>query len=285
MKFEHAVVLGGLGSHGRSIVGWLNGRAREVSVVDKDTSKDPLLTADLVFVALPVEALSQCRDLFEMIPSGAFCVFATGVMGDRFIRTGNPWDESLVEELVKRGVEVAFVHCLFGGGVSLWKQNVAVNFDHCSPESASRIRDLLLNRDDGPVNIVETQKDEHDDMMGFVQGSIRQFAIRHAYRAVKDGKTIKDLLDHSTPPYRLFLAMTVRILMQKKELCRQIVCTVGQVPFASLSGTVGSQTIEGNFDEEFDTAVKLLDPRFENLWGRLAALVPELDQRMLSSLD
>ena len=283
--YKHAVVIGGRGAHG---IWWVSNLARmveRVSIIDKGDSTDPLLGADLVIIALPVEALSESWHLFELLQQDTFCVFVTGVMGDQFLRLAvDTWGEFIVPVLEERGVEVAFAHCLFGVGVDLKGQNVIVNTDHCEATSALWLCEFLRFISDGALNVQREAREVHDLNMQFTQAAIRQSIISFAYQVVMKGVTIESLIKHSTPPFRLYLVMVIRVLMQPKRLCRQIVCSLGMREFVPARDSAGSETVEESFDRMFDIAVKLLDPRFEHLWKPLATAVAELDRTILAAL-
>ena len=276
--FKKAVIVGGKGNEGQRWFRILSKEVERVIVVDKGDSTDQIEDADLVVIALPISSFVTSKPIFDLIQAGVLCLSVMGAMGIEKLRFSD--GELLIQFLSSHKIEVAFIHCLCASGMSLGRQNVVMDTRGCSEENKQWVKRLVVNSSDDDINISETSREKHDHLMRFVQVAIRQFAIIFAATAVREKVSLIDIVEHSTPPCRIFLAMTMRLLKQPKDLCRQI-CGMGGLEFGS-----NNDKSFTDFNEMFDLAIQFLDnsTQCQRTVSKFAEAAMLLDQYLMDEV-
>ncbi len=174
--------------------------------------------ADIVVITVPIDRTEKTiREVAPHVKDGALLMDLTSVKG---------WPCKEMLKHSKPGVEVVGTHPVFGPRVGSVDGQVFVLTPVRGVKWLAWIRELLGRH---RARVVEATPEEHDRVMGVVQG------LTH-FTYISVGKTLKDLnfdvkrsRDFSSPIYELMLDMIGRIIGQDPRLYAEIQMTNPQV--------------------------------------------------------
>ncbi|WP_322406044.1 bifunctional chorismate mutase/prephenate dehydrogenase [Idiomarina sp. PL1-037] len=206
------VVFGGRGALGARLVSQLRQTGYSVMTIDKDDDwpgKDDLSRAQLVLMSVPV---NKTVDLIKQLPPLAEdCVLAdvTSIKA-----------APLNAMLAQHSGPVVGLHPMFGPSVqNLAKQLVVVTHGR-QPERYQWLLDQFVN---WGAHLHEVNADKHDDAMGWIQAMRHLSTFAYGVHLANERVDIKELLELSSPIYRMELMMIGRLFAQNAELYADII--------------------------------------------------------------
>ncbi|WP_417437720.1 bifunctional chorismate mutase/prephenate dehydrogenase [Idiomarina sp.] len=215
-------VFGGKGALGARLVSQLRQTGYSVTTIDKDDDwpdKDDLNQAQLVLMSVPV---NKTVELIKQLPPLAEdCVLAdvTSIKA-----------APLNAMLEQHSGPVVGLHPMFGPSVqNLAKQLVVVTHGR-QPERYQWLLDQFVN---WGAHLHEVNADKHDDAMGWIQAMRHLSTFAYGVHLANEGVDIKDLLELSSPIYRMELMMIGRLFAQNAELYADIIAA-NKEKFASI---------------------------------------------------
>ena len=215
-------VFGGKGALGARLVSQLRQTGYSVTTIDKDDDwpdKDDLSQAQLVLMSVPV---NKTVELIKQLPPLAEdCVLAdvTSIKA-----------APLNAMLEQHSGPVVGLHPMFGPSVqNLAKQLVVVTHGR-QPERYQWLLDQFVN---WGAHLHEVNADKHDDAMGWIQAMRHLSTFAYGVHLANEGVDIKELLELSSPIYRMELMMIGRLFAQNAELYADIIAA-NKEQFASI---------------------------------------------------
>ncbi|MGL4475356.1 MAG: bifunctional chorismate mutase/prephenate dehydrogenase [Shewanella sp.] len=239
-NLSRVVVIGGAGALGQVFVQMLRLSGYHVDILDVNDwhNADALLdNVGLVLVSVPISYTCELiREKLTRLPDNCVLADLTSIKA------------SPLEAMLKahRGPVVG-LHPMFGPDVgSLAKQVVVV----CHGREPEQYQWLLQQMTIWGARIVEANATEHDNAMQLVQAMRHFSTFVYGLNLCKQQADIKQLLQFSSPIYRLELAMVGRLFAQSPELYADII-------FAQL----GSEGVIGDYLANYRQAFELLKNR------------------------
>ena len=206
------VVIGGRGQLGSIFVDLFNRSGYAVRVIEKDDwdhSEKVLANASLVIVAVPIRFTAMIIQQLENLPESCVLADVTSVK-----------ESPLYEMLKVHNGPVVGLHPMFGPDVgSLIKQTII----SCEGRGASQYQWLLDQFSVWGANIYPVSANEHDRAMAMVQVMRHFSTIAYGYHLMTEGVDLQQLVDMSSPIYRLELIMVGRLFAQNPELYSDII--------------------------------------------------------------
>lgn len=206
------VVIGGRGQLGSIFVDLFNRSGYAVRVIEKDDwdhSEKVLANASLVIVAVPIRFTAMIIQQLENLPQSCVLADVTSVK-----------ESPLYEMLKVHNGPVVGLHPMFGPDVgSLIKQTII----SCEGRGASQYQWLLDQFSVWGANIYPVSANEHDRAMAMVQVMRHFSTIAYGYHLMTEGVDLQQLVDMSSPIYRLELIMVGRLFAQNPELYSDII--------------------------------------------------------------
>jgi len=206
------VVFGGEGALGARLVSQLRQTGYSVMTVDKESNwptKEEISHAQLVIMSVPV---NKTVELIKQLPPLADdCVLADVT--------------SIKSAPLKAMVEqhhgpVVGLHPMFGPSVqNLAKQLVVVTHGR-HPEQYQWLLDQFIN---WGAHLHEVSATQHDDAMGWIQAMRHLSTFAYGVHLAEEQVNIKQLLELSSPIYRMELMMIGRLFAQNSELYADII--------------------------------------------------------------
>ena len=205
-------VFGGKGALGARLVSQLRQTGYSVITIDKNDDwpdKDDLSQAQLVLMSVPV---NKTVELIKQLPPLAEdCVLAdvTSIKA-----------APLNAMLEQHSGPVVGLHPMFGPSVqNLAKQLVVVTHGR-QPERYQWLLDQFVN---WGAHLHEVNADKHDDAMGWIQAMRHLSTFAYGVHLANERVDIKELLELSSPIYRMELMMIGRLFAQNAELYADII--------------------------------------------------------------
>lgn len=222
-QLERSVfVFGGKGALGARLVSQLRQTGYSVITIDKDDDwpdKNDLSQAQLVLMSVPV---NKTVELIKQLPPLAEdCVLAdvTSIKA-----------APLNAMLAQHSGPVVGLHPMFGPSVqNLAKQLVVVTHGR-EPERYQWLLDQFVN---WGAHLHEVNADKHDDAMGWIQAMRHLSTFAYGVHLANERVDIKELLELSSPIYRMELMMIGRLFAQNAELYADIIAA-NKGQFASI---------------------------------------------------
>lgn len=206
------VVVGGKGQLGSIFVDLFNRSSYEVAIIEQDdwpTSQAILADASLVIVAVPIRLTSQVINHLNQLPEQCILADFTSIK------------ESPLYEMMKvhKGPVVG-LHPMFGPDVTgLIKQTIIV----CDGRDSEQYQWLLKQFEVWGAKIYQVSAQAHDQAMSMVQVMRHFSTIAYGYHLMAEGADIENLLNMSSPIYRLELIMVGRLFAQDPILYSDII--------------------------------------------------------------
>jgi chorismate mutase/prephenate dehydrogenase len=209
---KKVVVIGGKGQLGSIFVDLFKRSDYQVAVIEKDdwTNSDVILAdASLVIVTVPIRLTSQVINHLNNLPSDCILADFTSVK------------ESPLYEMMKvHSGPVVGLHPMFGPDVTgLIKQTIIV----CDGRYESQYQWLLNQFQVWGAKIYQVPAHEHDQAMSMVQVMRHFSTIAYGYHLMAEGVDIENLVNMSSPIYRLELIMVGRLFAQNPILYSDII--------------------------------------------------------------
>jgi chorismate mutase/prephenate dehydrogenase len=209
----HVVVVGGQGKLGQLFSQMLVLSGYEVKSIDKNDWQDAAAIFDgagLVIVTVPINVTCEViRDKLTLLPENCILADLTSIK-----------EAPLAAMLAAHKGPVVGLHPMFGPDVgSLAKQVVVV----CHGRHQEAYQWLLQQIEIWGARIVEAEAERHDKAMQLVQAMRHFSTFVYGVNLCKEEADIGNLLQFSSPIYRLELAMVGRLFAQDPELYADII--------------------------------------------------------------
>jgi len=209
----HVVIVGGQGKLGQLFSQMLVLSGYEVKSIDKNDWQEAAAIFDgagLVIVTVPINVTCEViREKLTQLPDNCILADLTSIK-----------EEPVAAMLAAHSGPVVGLHPMFGPDVgSLAKQVVVV----CHGRHQEAYQWLLQQIEIWGARIVEAEAERHDKAMQLVQAMRHFSTFVYGVNLCKEEADIGNLLQFSSPIYRLELAMVGRLFAQDSELYADII--------------------------------------------------------------
>ena len=205
------VVVGGAGALGQRFVSLFQRSGYQVQVLEQndwERAAQLVQNACLVLLAVPIHVTAQV--IAQLPPLPADCVLA-----DLTSIKAAP----LAAMLEHHQGPVLGLHPMFGPDISnIVKQVVVV----CHGRQAEHYQWLLKQFSVWGAVLTEKQAKQHDDLMQMIQAMRHFSSLVYGVHLAEEQADLQQLLELSSPIYRLELAMVGRLFAQNAELYADI---------------------------------------------------------------
>jgi chorismate mutase/prephenate dehydrogenase len=209
---KKVVIIGGKGQLGSIFVDLFNRSNYQVAIIEQEdwpNSADILAQASLVIVAVPIRLTSTIINQLNNLPHDCILADFTSVK-----------EAPLFEMMKVHKGPVVGLHPMFGPDVTgLIKQTIIV----CDGREEPQYQWLLKQFEVWGAKIYQVSANEHDEAMSMVQVMRHFSTIAYGYHLMAEGADIENLVNMSSPIYRLELIMVGRLFAQNPILYSDII--------------------------------------------------------------
>ncbi|WP_089024890.1 bifunctional chorismate mutase/prephenate dehydrogenase [Pseudocolwellia agarivorans] len=209
---KKVVVIGGKGQLGRIFVDLFTRSNYRVEVIEQEdwpNSKNILSDASVVIVAVPIRLTSSIIQKLNDLPEQCILADVTSIK-----------ESPLYEMLKVHKGPVVGLHPMFGPDItSLVKQTVIA----CEGRDQESYQWLLEQIKIWGAKIYTVDAVAHDQAMAMVQVMRHFSTIAYGYHLMTEGADIAQLVEMSSPIYRLELIMVGRLFAQNPVLYSDII--------------------------------------------------------------
>jgi len=206
------VVVGGRGQLGSIFVDLFQRSNYQVAIIEQEdwpNSEAILADASLVIVAVPIRLTSMVIHHLNNLPDDCVLADFTSVK-----------ESPLYEMMKAHSGPVVGLHPMFGPDVTgLIKQTIIV----CDGRDEAQYQWLLKQFQVWGAKIYQVAAHEHDQAMSMVQVMRHFSTIAYGYHLMAEGADIENLVNMSSPIYRLELIMVGRLFAQDPILYSDII--------------------------------------------------------------
>lgn len=209
---EKIVIVGGKGQLGSIFVDLFTRSGYSVECLEENdwiNSKEILVDVSLVIVAVPIRLTVNIIKLLNQLDDSCILADVTSIK------------ESPLQAMLDahNGPVVGF-HPMFGPDVTdLMKQTIIA----CDGRMSESYQWLLEQFKVWGAKVYPVSAKEHDKAMSLVQVMRHFSTIAYGHHLMEEGANIEQLLDMSSPIYRLELIMVGRLFAQNPELYTDII--------------------------------------------------------------
>lgn len=215
---DKVVVVGGAGALGRRFVSLFQRSGYQVEVLEQDNwhlAQSMVQGAVLVLVAVPIAVTEQVISQLPILDEGAVLADLTST------KTG-----PLQAMLSQHHGAVVGLHPMFGPDISnIAKQVVVVSHGRNADTYQWLIQQLTVW---GAV-LTEKSAPQHDELMQLIQAMRHFSSLVYGVHLAEEQADLHQLLELSSPIYRLELAMVGRLFAQNAELYADIMLSSSAV--------------------------------------------------------
>ncbi len=205
------VIVGGAGALGQRFASLFNRSGYQVVVLETaDWPDAQAIVADaaLVLIAVPIHATLQVISQLPTLPSDCILADLTSVKA-----------APLQKMLAQHNGPVLGLHPMFGPDISnIVKQVVVV----CHGRNADHYQWLLQQFKVWGAVLSEKTAEQHDELMQLIQAMRHFSSLVYGVHLAEEHADLAQLLELSSPIYRLELAMIGRLFAQNAELYADI---------------------------------------------------------------
>lgn len=209
---KKVVVVGGKGQLGSVFVDLFKRSDYQVAIIEQEDwpNSDVILAeASLVIVAVPIRLTSMVIHHLNNLPDDCILADFTSVK-----------ESPLFEMMKAHAGPVVGLHPMFGPDVTgLIKQTIIV----CDGREKSQYQWLLKQFQVWGASLYQVAAHEHDQAMSMVQVMRHFSTIAYGYHLMAEGADIENLVNMSSPIYRLELIMVGRLFAQDPVLYSDII--------------------------------------------------------------
>jgi len=206
------VVIGGKGQLGKIFVDLFTRSHYQVNIIEQEdwVSSDKILAnASVVIVAVPIRLTNHIIQQLGGLPDSCILADVTSIK-----------ESPLYEMLKVHKGPVVGLHPMFGPDISsLIKQTVIV----CEGRSPKQYEWLLEQIKIWGAKIYAVDAAAHDQAMSMVQVMRHFSTIAYGYHLMTEGADLAQLVEMSSPIYRLELVMVGRLFAQNPVLYSDII--------------------------------------------------------------
>lgn len=206
------VIIGGAGKLGQIFVRMFTLSGYQVSILDKndwDNADDLFKDAGLVLVSVPINVTESVIESLNNLPAQCVLVDLTSIK-----------EKPLNAMLAAHNGPVLGLHPMFGPDISSMAKQVII---YCDGRDTEQYQWLLQQMAIWGAKLTLAQPKEHDDAMTLVQGMRHFTSFVYGQHLAAENPDIEQLLDFSSPIYRLELAMVGRLFAQDPTLYADII--------------------------------------------------------------
>jgi chorismate mutase/prephenate dehydrogenase len=209
---KKVVIIGGKGQLGKIFVDLFTRSSYQVSILEQadwPNSEAILTDANVVIVAVPIRLTALVIKKLTNLPENCVLADVTSIK------------ESPLYEMMKvHSGPVVGLHPMFGPDVTgLVKQTIIA----CEGREAQQYQWLLDQFTVWGAKIYPVAAHEHDQAMSMVQVMRHFSTIAYGYHLMAEGADLSQLVDMSSPIYRLELIMVGRLFAQNPVLYSDII--------------------------------------------------------------
>lgn len=212
------VVVGGAGALGARFVSLFSRSGYEVAVLEQqDWADAEAICADaaLVLLAVPITITEQLISKLPALPADCVLADITSIK-----------QQPLAAMLAKHSGPVVGLHPMFGPDITnLVKQVVVV----CHGRAETQYQWLLKQLNVWGAELAVKQAAEHDSAMQLIQAMRHFSSLVYGVHLADENADLNELLQLSSPIYRLELAMVGRLFAQNAELYADIMLSSCEV--------------------------------------------------------
>jgi len=209
---EKVVVIGGKGQLGKIFVDLFTRSGYHVEIMEEEdwcNSVEIFADANVVIVAVPIRLTTPIIQQLKDLPESCILADVTSIK-----------ESPLYEMLKVHKGPVVGLHPMFGPDVtSLVKQTVIA----CEGREPENYRWLLEQIEVWGAKIYPVNATDHDQAMSMVQVMRHFSTIAYGYHLMTEGADIAQLVEMSSPIYRLELIMVGRLFAQSPVLYSDII--------------------------------------------------------------
>lgn len=209
---KKVVIVGGKGQLGSVFVDLFQRSSYQVAIIEKDdwpNSEEILANANLVIVAVPIRLTSLVIHHLNNLSDDCILADFTSVK-----------ESPLYEMMKAHQGPVVGLHPMFGPDVTgLIKQTIIV----CDGREKEQYQWLLKQFQVWGAKMYQVAAHEHDQAMSMVQVMRHFSTIAYGYHLMAEGADIENLVNMSSPIYRLELIMVGRLFAQDPVLYSDII--------------------------------------------------------------
>ena len=204
MHMLKIAILGGTGGMGSLFADFWKNAGYEILVLGSDLKDlEKISKCEIIVFAVPKNKFEEILSKVSLfLNKNQIVVSFSSYLGE---------EKQAVKDLIK---EYTFIHAMFGPDILDFKdQNFVV-----SKTTNKNFQKLLLSLKNSGANILETDSEEHDRMMGYVQ-ALSQFSSLALAHTLRDSDfSERQLNEASSITFRINTDNIKRILKQKAEL-------------------------------------------------------------------
>jgi chorismate mutase/prephenate dehydrogenase len=209
---KKVVIVGGKGQLGSIFVDLFKRSSYQVAIIEQDdwpNSNAILADACLVIVAVPIRLTSSVIHHLSHLPDDCVLADFTSIK-----------ESPLFEMMKTHKGPVVGLHPMFGPDVTgLIKQTIIV----CDGREKEKYQWLLKQFQVWGAKTYSVSAHEHDQAMSMVQVMRHFSTIAYGYHLMSEGADIENLVNMSSPIYRLELIMVGRLFAQDPILYSDII--------------------------------------------------------------
>lgn len=209
---KKVVIIGGRGQLGKIFVDLFTRSDYSVAILERDDwphSEEILANASLVIVSVPIRMTGKIIKKLGQLPADCILADVTSVK-----------ETPLFEMMNVHKGPVLGLHPMFGPDVTgLVKQTIIA----CEGREPNKYNWLLEQFQVWGAKIYPVAAHEHDQAMSMVQVMRHFSTISYGYHLMTEGADISQLVEMSSPIYRLELIMVGRLFAQNPELYTDII--------------------------------------------------------------
>ncbi|TWX72821.1 bifunctional chorismate mutase/prephenate dehydrogenase [Colwellia sp. C1TZA3] len=209
---KKVIVIGGQGQLGRIFVDLFNRSGYQVQALEQadwPNSADILAEASLVIVAVPIRLTTLVIQKLGSLPENCILADVTSIK-----------EAPLYEMMKVHAGPVVGLHPMFGPDVTgLVKQTIIA----CEGRFPQQYHWLLEQFNVWGAKIYPVEAHTHDQAMSMVQVMRHFSTIAYGYHLMTEGADIAQLVEMSSPIYRLELIMVGRLFAQNPVLYTDII--------------------------------------------------------------
>lgn len=212
LQDKKIVVVGGAGALGQLFVRLFESAGARVQILDKDDwdrASEYVSGADLVLISVPIAVTDQVIAELPELPQHCILADVTSVKA-----------RPLQAMLQQHSGPVVGLHPMFGPQQQTLAKQLVVVSNGRQPEDYQWLIDSIIR---WGANVQEFDATAHDEAMAFIQVMRHLSTFVYGAHLADENADLQQLLQLSSPIYRLELMMVGRLFAQNAELYADII--------------------------------------------------------------
>lgn len=211
-QLRDVVIIGGGGKLGGIFKRMLELSGYQVNVLEKDDwhhSHKLLVNAGMVIVSVPINLTTMVIDKLTNLPQDCILVDLTSTK-----------QKPMTHMMTAHQGPVLGLHPMFGPDVASLAKQVII---YCHGRGEDKYQWFIEQMAIWGAKLTIANASEHDSVMTLVQGMRHFTTFVYGQHLAAENPNMDQLLDYSSPIYRLELAMVGRLFAQDSELYADII--------------------------------------------------------------